>query len=228
MLGNSTEIFTPPVKYVAAMVDISGRSGDGFGKVKDAFAENFAVEGDVGASVAVTIDGELVVDLWGGTQDDGRHRAVGGGHDHQRVLDDEDDVVPVAAGARQPRPRRRRRAGGPLLAGVRRGRQGGHGARAPPAVAHGRAAELGPAPRADRPLRLGPRVRAARQAGAVVGAGLEVRATTASPRATSSARSCAASTAAASARSSPRRSPGRSAPTSTSAPAPSTTTASPS
>src|SRR5215207_3248099 len=69
MLGNSTEIFTAPVKYVAAMVDISGRSGDGFGKVKDAFAENFAVEGDVGASVAVTLDGELVVDLWGGTQD---------------------------------------------------------------------------------------------------------------------------------------------------------------
>ena len=52
------------------MVDISGRSGDGFGKVKDAFAENFASEGDVGASVAVTIDGELVVDLWGGTQDE--------------------------------------------------------------------------------------------------------------------------------------------------------------
>ena len=52
------------------MIDISGRSGDGFGKVKDAFAENFAVEGDVGASVAVTIDGELVVDLWGGTQDE--------------------------------------------------------------------------------------------------------------------------------------------------------------
>ena len=52
------------------MVDISGRSGDGFGKVKDAFVENFAVEGDVGASVAVTIDGELVVDLWGGFFDD--------------------------------------------------------------------------------------------------------------------------------------------------------------
>ena len=51
------------------MVDISGRSGAGYGKVKDAFAENFAVEGDVGASVAVAIDGELVVDLWGGTQD---------------------------------------------------------------------------------------------------------------------------------------------------------------
>ena len=57
------------MKYVPAVVDISGRCGEGFGKVKDAFAENFTVEGDVGASVAATIDGELVVDLWGGTQD---------------------------------------------------------------------------------------------------------------------------------------------------------------
>jgi CubicO group peptidase (beta-lactamase class C family) len=51
------------------MVDISGRCADGFGAVKDAFAENFEINGDVGACVAVTIDGELVADLWGGTQD---------------------------------------------------------------------------------------------------------------------------------------------------------------
>jgi CubicO group peptidase (beta-lactamase class C family) len=51
------------------MVDISGRCPPGFGAVRDAFAANFAEAGDVGASVAVTIDGELVVDLWGGTQD---------------------------------------------------------------------------------------------------------------------------------------------------------------
>jgi CubicO group peptidase (beta-lactamase class C family) len=37
--------------------------------VKDAFAQNFARNGDVGASVAVTIDGELVVDMWGGHHD---------------------------------------------------------------------------------------------------------------------------------------------------------------
>jgi CubicO group peptidase (beta-lactamase class C family) len=53
------------------VVDISGRCRDGFGAIKDAFAANFAVNGDVGASVAVTVDGELVVDLWGGTQDVG-------------------------------------------------------------------------------------------------------------------------------------------------------------
>ncbi len=51
------------------MVDIDGQCGVGFGAVKDAFAANFEHNGDVGASVAVTIDGELVVDLWGGTQD---------------------------------------------------------------------------------------------------------------------------------------------------------------
>ncbi|MFV0307216.1 MAG: serine hydrolase domain-containing protein [Desertimonas sp.] len=51
------------------MVDISGRCRPGFGAVRDALAENFAIDGDVGASLAVTIDGDLVVDLWGGTQD---------------------------------------------------------------------------------------------------------------------------------------------------------------
>ncbi|MEO5901259.1 MAG: serine hydrolase domain-containing protein, partial [Ilumatobacteraceae bacterium] len=51
------------------MVDISGKCGPAFGAVKDAFAANFEQNGDVGASVAVTIDGELVVDIWGGTQD---------------------------------------------------------------------------------------------------------------------------------------------------------------
>src|SRR5215211_6128943 len=51
------------------MVDIDGDCPHGYGAVKDAFAANFTDNGDVGASVAVTIDGELVVDLWGGTQD---------------------------------------------------------------------------------------------------------------------------------------------------------------
>ena len=51
------------------MVDISGNCSDGFGAVKDAFAANFADNDDVGASVAVTINGEVVVDLWGGHQD---------------------------------------------------------------------------------------------------------------------------------------------------------------
>ena len=158
------------------MVDISGRCPQGFGAVRDAFAENFEVDGDVGASVAVTLDGELVVDLWGGTQDVAGDGAVGGGHDHQRVLDDEDDVVPRRCSCCASR--------GlvdvdapvstywPEFAAAGKER---HGARAPPAVAHRRPAGLGRPPRGHRPLRLGQGHRPARRAGDVVGAGLEVR-----------------------------------------------------
>ncbi len=53
-------------------VDISGTCFDKFAAVKDAFAANFADNGDVGASVAVVKDGELVVDLWGGHLDRAR------------------------------------------------------------------------------------------------------------------------------------------------------------
>ena len=50
---------------------ISGTCKDGFDAVREAFEANFAPRDDSifdeGASVAVTIDGEIVVDLWGGT-----------------------------------------------------------------------------------------------------------------------------------------------------------------
>jgi CubicO group peptidase (beta-lactamase class C family) len=51
------------------MVDISGECGDRFAAVKDAFASNFTQHGDIGASCAVVLHGEPVVDLWGGTLD---------------------------------------------------------------------------------------------------------------------------------------------------------------
>jgi CubicO group peptidase (beta-lactamase class C family) len=50
-------------------VEISGTCSKKFGAVKDAFAANFAKNGDVGASAAMVMNGELVVDLWGGSQD---------------------------------------------------------------------------------------------------------------------------------------------------------------
>ncbi|HZC99726.1 MAG TPA: serine hydrolase domain-containing protein [Actinomycetes bacterium] len=37
-----------------------------FAAVREEFARNFAARGEVGASVCVTVDGETVVDLWGG------------------------------------------------------------------------------------------------------------------------------------------------------------------
>ena len=51
-------------------MEIQGTCDERFGAMREAFAANFA-EGseptDVGASLAMTLDGELVVDLWGGT-----------------------------------------------------------------------------------------------------------------------------------------------------------------
>jgi CubicO group peptidase (beta-lactamase class C family) len=43
-----------------------------FAGLRDAFVANFTKLGDIGASVAVTLDGEVVVDLWGGFVDEQR------------------------------------------------------------------------------------------------------------------------------------------------------------
>jgi CubicO group peptidase (beta-lactamase class C family) len=50
-------------------IDVSGTHKDRFAAVKDAFVANFRDNGDVGASVAVVMGDELVVDLWGGHLD---------------------------------------------------------------------------------------------------------------------------------------------------------------
>jgi len=55
-------------------IEIHGTCKPGFEKVKEAFAENFASFGDVGASLAVMIDGEMAVDLYGGYADAQRTR----------------------------------------------------------------------------------------------------------------------------------------------------------
>ncbi|GBE65080.1 esterase [Mycobacterium sp. MFM001] len=41
----------------------------GFEKVRDAFEQNFALRNEVGAAVAAWVDGDLVVNLWGGSAD---------------------------------------------------------------------------------------------------------------------------------------------------------------
>ena len=53
-------------------VDISGNCAARFSAVKDAFAANFAVNGDIGACAALVMNGELMVDLWGGHLDAAR------------------------------------------------------------------------------------------------------------------------------------------------------------
>src|SRR5688572_5535612 len=51
------------------VVPIAGYCDPRFTAVREAFAQNFAERGDIGASVAVTIDGVPVIDLWGGWAD---------------------------------------------------------------------------------------------------------------------------------------------------------------
>lgn len=55
-------------------VPVHGSVKPGFERVKEAFAENFNSFGDVGASLAVMLDGEMVVDLYGGYADAQRTR----------------------------------------------------------------------------------------------------------------------------------------------------------
>jgi len=59
----------------APEVQIEGRVAAGFEPVREAFARNFAVHGEVGAAVCLVRDGEPVVDLWGGLADPATGRA---------------------------------------------------------------------------------------------------------------------------------------------------------
>ena len=54
--------------------EIHGTCDSRFESVREAFAENFASGDEVGAAVAVTVEGEYVVDLWGGHADGERTR----------------------------------------------------------------------------------------------------------------------------------------------------------
>ncbi len=50
-------------------IKIEGTCDPKFSRVKDAFAANFDNGGEIGAAVALTLDGKQVVDLWGGYAD---------------------------------------------------------------------------------------------------------------------------------------------------------------
>ena len=54
------------------MADIKGTVEPGFEGVRDALAANLDSGADVGASVAVLVDGRSVVDIWGGHLDEAR------------------------------------------------------------------------------------------------------------------------------------------------------------
>jgi CubicO group peptidase (beta-lactamase class C family) len=50
-------------------MDVGGTVAAGFESVRQAFEDNFAERGEVGAACAVYLDGHPVVDIWGGTAD---------------------------------------------------------------------------------------------------------------------------------------------------------------
>ena len=51
------------------MTEINGFADEKFAPVREAFASNFENRDEIGASVAVSVEGEMVVDLWGGHRD---------------------------------------------------------------------------------------------------------------------------------------------------------------
>ena len=55
-------------------INVHGFVADSFSPVRDAFEANFASGADVGASCCATVDGEIVVDLWGGFADEEKTR----------------------------------------------------------------------------------------------------------------------------------------------------------
>jgi CubicO group peptidase (beta-lactamase class C family) len=70
MVGTSVESTVSTTvegaQAVQSKVQIEGTCSDRFASVYEAFAHNLATGQDIGASVAVLVDGEPVVDLWGG------------------------------------------------------------------------------------------------------------------------------------------------------------------
>ncbi len=52
-----------------AVQAVQGTAGPRFAAVREELERNFAERGEVGASVCLTVDGETVVDLWGGVAD---------------------------------------------------------------------------------------------------------------------------------------------------------------
>lgn len=55
---------------MSANQTVQGRCEPRFAAVREEFERNFAERGDTGGSVAVFVDGEPVVDLWGGVKDE--------------------------------------------------------------------------------------------------------------------------------------------------------------
>jgi len=54
---------------VSAIPQVQGHTAAAFERVREVFGENLRARGELGAACALSVDGELVVDLWGGVRD---------------------------------------------------------------------------------------------------------------------------------------------------------------
>src|SRR5579871_1696171 len=63
-----------PMSDVISDIPLAGFTDAKFTGVRDAFEANLRSGADLGASVAITLEGETVVDLWGGWADEARTR----------------------------------------------------------------------------------------------------------------------------------------------------------
>jgi CubicO group peptidase (beta-lactamase class C family) len=74
LIGMNTLGSAEPEWSIASVGSLHGFAKGRFAPMREAFAANFASGADLGASFCVTVEGETVVDLWGGWADETRMR----------------------------------------------------------------------------------------------------------------------------------------------------------
>ena len=90
-------------QVIQAKGRIEGTCHERLGGVRDAFTYNLGSGQDIGASVAIVVDGELVVDLWGGyvdatyTRPWSRHTIAQGSHRRKRSRRYARSCLPIEA-----------------------------------------------------------------------------------------------------------------------------------
>ena len=81
--------------------ELHGVCDERFEAVRGALARNLDSGEELGASLVLDLDGDIVIDLWGGPRP-GPHGPVVRGHHHQRLVLDQDGDQPGRADAGRP------------------------------------------------------------------------------------------------------------------------------
>ena len=84
------------------MADIHGVCDDRFEAVRSALARNLDSGEELGASLVLDIDGDIVIDMWGGFRDQARTVPWSQRHHHQRLVLDQDGDQPGRADPGRP------------------------------------------------------------------------------------------------------------------------------